>query len=121
MEDLVAARGTHLMLHPRASLVEHQRAGQLLRDICPNAPSGIFVERIELSLRGSLERAAARHADRTYLACERGDLEVQCGSERLTLKIGDVAEVRRGAAHVCHNKGRGTAVLYSIRIGPSVS
>jgi transcriptional regulator with XRE-family HTH domain len=121
IEDLVAARRRLLTLHPKTSLIEQEGRGQSRREVCPNAPSGILVERIELSLRGSLERTDARPTDRTYLACERGDVDVLCGSERLTLKTGDVAEVARGAGHACQNKGRGAAILYSVRIGALAS
>jgi transcriptional regulator with XRE-family HTH domain len=117
MEQLVSAPPAALALHQADSLVEHESPGARLRELCPDSPGGVVVERIELALRGRLERALGRQADRTYLACERGEVEVASGSERQSLCGGDVAVVRRGAAHLLVNRGRGTAVIYSVRTG----
>jgi hypothetical protein len=42
-------------------------------------------------------------------------VEVRAGEERALLRSGDVAVVSRGAAHSCVNRGRGAAVVYSVR------
>lgn len=117
MEELVAAPPAALTLHRAESLVEHDASGARSRELCPDGPGGIVVERIELPLRGRLERAVGRQADRTYLACERGEVEVVSGSERHSLGGGDVVVVRRGAVHLLLNRGRGAAVIYSVRTG----
>jgi transcriptional regulator with XRE-family HTH domain len=117
MEELVAAPSAALAFHAAASLVEHEHDNSRLRELCPDGPGGVVVERIELPVRGRLERALGRQADRTYLTCERGEIEVASGAERHALRSGDVVIVRRGAAHLFVNRGRSAAVVYSVRTG----
>jgi quercetin dioxygenase-like cupin family protein len=117
MEELVAAPPSALTFHAAETLVEHEHEGARLRELCPDSPGGVVVERIELPVRGRLERALGRQADRTYLSCERGEIEVASGAERHALRSGDVVVVRRGAAHLFVNRGRGAAVVYSVRTG----
>lgn len=117
MEELVAAPPSALSFHAAESLVEHEQASARLRELCPDSPAGVVAERIELAVRGRFERAVGRQADRTYVTCERGEVEVASGSERHALRAGDVVVVRRGAAHQFLNRGRGAAVLFSVRTG----
>ncbi|MFZ5889792.1 MAG: helix-turn-helix domain-containing protein [Myxococcota bacterium] len=117
MEELVAAASSCIEFRPQKSLARHERAGSRVVDVCPDPPSGIVVERIELSQRAELSREGSRQADRIYVVCERGEIEVGSGSERCSLRAGDLAIVRRGAAHVLAQRGRSAAVAYSVRIG----
>ncbi len=116
MEELVAAEPQVLEFHP-ANADHKGDAGASVAAICPDAPTGLLVERVELEPRRELPREAGRQADRTYVTCERGELEVVSGEERCTLRAGDLAIVRRGASHSLSNRGRARAVAYSIRVG----
>jgi transcriptional regulator with XRE-family HTH domain len=117
MEELVAAPPAMLSFHAGGGLVQHEQPGARVRELCPDSGAGVVIERIELSVRARLERAPGRQADRTYLACERGEVEVLSASERHELQGGDVVVVRRGSGHQFVNRGRGVAVLYSVRTG----
>jgi quercetin dioxygenase-like cupin family protein len=114
MEELVQARASVLATQLAADLPKTVREGAALRRLCP-AGSGLAFERIELAARSELARGAQPKLDPCYLACERGEVEVRTGDERTLLKSGDVAIVSRGAAHSCVNRGRGAAVVYSVR------
>lgn len=116
MEELVAAKEALLEHHPSSALREREETGTLLRELCPDSPSGLAVERIEIAPRARLERAHGRHADKSYVTCERGEVDVTGGSERQKLLPGDVLVVKRGAGHVFVNRGRSVAVLYSVRL-----
>jgi transcriptional regulator with XRE-family HTH domain len=115
MEELVRARTASLSLHAAADLEEFERDGASVRKLCPLAASNLAFERIELSVRSELERSVGRTLDACLLACERGEVEVRAGEERTVLRSGDVAVVSQGAAHFCVNRGRGAAVVYSVR------
>lgn len=117
MEDFIRAPRAALVLQAASSLPCWERAGASGRELSSDAPGGLVVERIELSPRAVLERAAGRSHDRTYLACERGELDVSSGSEHELLRGGDVVVIAQGRAHVCTNRGRAAAVLYSVRVG----
>ncbi len=117
MEVLVAAPRAALTLYAVESLPETEADGVCSRDLCVDAPSGFGVERLELSVKSQGERVAGRSADRTYLTCERGEVDVVSGNERCVLRPGDVAVLERGAAFGFSNRGRGAAVLYSVRVG----
>lgn len=114
MEELVRAEASFLTTQRLADLPESGRDGTLLRKLSPSS-SGLAFERFELAVRSELSRGAGQKLDACYLACERGEVEVRAGEERTLLKSGDVAIVSRGAAHSCANRGRGAAVVYSVR------
>jgi transcriptional regulator with XRE-family HTH domain len=114
MEELVRAQSSFLTTQQVADLPETEREGARLRKLCPSG-SGLAFERIELAVRSELSRVAGQKLDACYLACERGEIEVRAGEERALLKSGDVAIVVSGAAHSCVNRGRGSAVVYSVR------
>ncbi|MGC4090475.1 MAG: XRE family transcriptional regulator [Polyangiaceae bacterium] len=117
MEELVAKASATLEVRPAKTLPRHERSGARVTDVCPEPPNGIVVERIELGQRAELARDGSRQADRIYVVCERGEIEVGSGDERCALRAGDLALVRRGAAHVLSQRGRSAAVAYSVRIG----
>lgn len=117
MEELVAQANANVEFRPQKSLPRHERAGARVVDVCPDPPSGIVVERIELGHRAELVRDGSRQADRIYVVCERGELEVGSGDEQCALRAGDLAVIRRGAPHVLTQRGRSAAVAYSVRIG----
>ena len=117
MEELVAAPPAMLTFYARGSLSEPDQAGVRVRELCPESGSGVVIERIELSLRACWVCAPGRHTDRSYLACERGEVEVASASERYTLQAGDGVVVRRGSGHQFVNRGRSLAVVYSVRTG----
>lgn len=114
MEELVRAEASFLSVQLAGDLVETRDGGARVRKLCPSGSSLVF-ERIELAARADVERAAGQKVEACYLACERGEVEVRSGDERTLLKSGDVALVARGAAHSCVNRGRGAAVVYSVR------
>jgi transcriptional regulator with XRE-family HTH domain len=116
MEELVQAPNASLTLNRAESLESSERDGAQVRRLLPSGTtSAIAFERIELSVRAEHSRGLGRNLDLCYLACERGEVEVVTGDERAILKSGDVAVVARGAAHSCLNRGRGSAVVYSVR------
>jgi transcriptional regulator with XRE-family HTH domain len=117
MEELVAHASSNLEYRSVKSLLRHERAGTRVVEVCPDPPSGIVVERIELPQRSELSREGSRQADRIYVVCERGEVEVGSGEEHCSLRAGDLAIVRRGAPHVIAQRGRSAAVAYSVRIG----
>ncbi|HET9929084.1 MAG TPA: XRE family transcriptional regulator [Polyangiaceae bacterium] len=117
MEELVAQANANIEFRPSKSLPRHERSGARVVEVCPEPPSGIVVERIELSHRAELVREGSRQADRIYVVCERGELDVGSGEEHCALKAGDLAMIRRGAPHVITQRGRSAAVAYSVRIG----
>lgn len=114
MEELVRAEGGHLSARRVSELEISDRDGANLRKLCP-AAAGVAFERIELATRAELARSGGRPLDACFLACERGEVEVRAGAERTLLRSGDVALVSRGVAHSCVNRGRGAAVVYSVR------
>ena len=116
MEELVQAPNASLILNRAEALESSERDGAQVRRLLPSGTtSAIAFERIELSVRAEHSRGLGRNLDLCYLACERGEVEVVTGGERAILKSGDVAVVARGAAHSCLNRGRGSAVVYSVR------
>jgi len=116
MEDLVQAPSSSVTLNRADSLETSEQNGAAVRRLLPSGATGaIAFERIELSVRAEHSRGLGRNLDLCYLACERGEVEVVSGEERAILKSGDVAVVARGAAHSCLNRGRGSAVVYSVR------
>jgi len=117
MEDLVARPSAVLEFRSAKSLGRHERSGLRIVDVCPDAPSGVAVERIELAQRAEVQREGSRQADRTYVVCERGELEISSDDERCLLRVGDLVMVRRGAQHVLSQRGRSAAIAYSVRIG----
>jgi transcriptional regulator with XRE-family HTH domain len=113
MEELVQAPNASLTLSRCDDLEVSEHDGVAVRKLCP--AGSIAFERIELPLRAEHSRGLGRSLDFCYLACERGEVEVVSGEERAVLRSGDVAVVSRGAAHSCVNRGRGAAVVYSVR------
>ncbi|HYO92875.1 MAG TPA: XRE family transcriptional regulator [Polyangiaceae bacterium] len=121
MEQLVAVPLQCLATYSASDLPHRTQNGASIRELCPDSPGAFFAERLELPPKSELARAAGRQADKTYLACERGEVEVVSGLEQQQLRTGDVAIVARGAPHVCLNRGRGAAVIYCIKVGAWVA
>jgi len=121
MEELVARSSAVLEFRSGKSLGRHERSGLRIVEVCPEAPNGVAVERIELAQRAEVLREASRQADRTFVVCERGELEISAGDERCLLRASDVVVVRRGAQHVLSQRGRSAAIAYSVRIGARTS
>jgi len=117
MEELVSSPRPVLVRRALDTLPDHTHEGVSVRDLCAEAPTGFGIERLELALKSRADRPAGRNADRTYLACERGEVDVTSGNERVLLQAGDVAVLERGAPYAFSNRGRGAAVLYSVRVG----
>jgi quercetin dioxygenase-like cupin family protein len=96
-------------------LEENESNGATVRRLSPGAGGSVAFERIVLEARAEHARSVGRTLDACLLACERGEVEVRTGDERALLRSGDVAVVSQGAAHFCVNRGRGAAVVYSVR------
>jgi transcriptional regulator with XRE-family HTH domain len=114
IEQLIAAPRTDVQLHLAGRLPTRQRGGATVRRLLPDPIPGMEIGRLELPMGIRLLGTPHSAGTREYLACESGELEVEASGHHLRLSAGDVAAFSGDQRHTYTNRGRKSAVAYSV-------
>ncbi len=111
------------LLGPPRSVAQHYPAGTLamrtkglvtVRKLLPEALAGLDIERMELPPGGHMAGIPHTPGTREYLTCERGRVELAVAGTVYALEPGDVVVFRGDQKHGYRNRGRTTAIAYSV-------
>ncbi|RMG18150.1 MAG: XRE family transcriptional regulator [Planctomycetota bacterium] len=86
----------------------------LVHKLLPHPIPGMEIDRFELEAGARVVGVPHRPGTQEYLCCESGLLTVVVRGESFHLEPGDVAAFPGDQAHSYHNRGRGTAVGFSV-------
>ena len=113
-EELVAIPRAEVQHFPKGSLPTRTRGGVTVNTLLPDAIPGTMIERLEIPEGGRLIGTPHTPGTREYLSCEAGEIELVAAGETFQLAPGDVVVFRGDQRHSYHNRGRKTAVGYSV-------
>lgn len=111
------------LISPPKSVARHYPAGTLsvrtkglvtIRKLLPEALAGLDIERMELPPRGHMAGIPHTPGTREYLTCETGTVELAVAGTVYALAPGDVVVFRGDQKHGYRNRGRKTAIAYSV-------
>ena len=114
VDELLAPPRSHARLYPAGTLPSRTRGKVQIRKLLPESMPGLDMERLALPAGASMTGIPHTVGTREYLTCEAGQLELSASGERYTLGPGDVVVFRGDQKHGYHNRGRTTAVAYSV-------
>ena len=101
--------------HIRAAELPVRQRGQVaVRKLLPETIAGLDLERMALPPGARMVGVPHTAGTREYLTCERGEVELSVGGAVYRLAAGDVVVFRGDQRHSYENKGRGTAIAYSV-------
>jgi transcriptional regulator with XRE-family HTH domain len=114
IEELVAVPRAEVQQYPKGSLPARTRGGVTVNTLLPDVIPGTMIERLEIPEGARLVGTPHTPGTREYLSCEAGELELVAAGESFRLAPGDVVVFRGDQRHSYHNRGRKTAVGYSV-------
>lgn len=114
LEELLSPPSATGRVYKRAEIAERTRQGVRMRDLIPDPLPSLRAERMELSPGARMKGSPHVAGTREYLACERGVVELVASGETYVLEEGDVVVFRGDQRHSYGNRGRATAVAYSV-------
>ena len=101
--------------HYRAAELKVRNRGKVeIRRLLPETLPGLEIERMTLPPGAMFTGVPHTPGTREYLTCERGELDLSVSGEAFHLEAGDVVVFRGDQRHGYRNRGRSTAVGYSI-------
>ena len=101
--------------HYRAAELKVRHRGKVsIRRLLPEALAGLEIERMTLPPGGLFTGVPHTQGTREYLTCERGELDLSVAGESFHLNEGDVVVFRGDQRHGYRNRGRSTAVGFSV-------
>jgi transcriptional regulator with XRE-family HTH domain len=114
IEELVSVPRADVQHFPRGTLPMRTRGSVTVSTLLPDVIPGTMIERLEVPEGGRLIGTPHTPGTREYLSCEAGELELVAAGESFRLVPGDVVVFRGDQRHSYHNRGRKTAVGYSV-------
>jgi len=114
VEELIGPPRTSVKLYPAGTLPSRKRGKVEVRKLLPDDVAGLDIERMELLVGGHKTGVPHTPGTREYLTCESGQVELSASGEVYLLGPGDVVVFRGDQKHGYRNRGRGTAVAYSV-------
>jgi transcriptional regulator with XRE-family HTH domain len=116
LEQLLRAPSADVVHYPHGSLPILKRAGVTVRQLMPNPNANVAIERIELAQGSRHSARPAKPGTRRFFACEHGELQLSIGAQSFIMKSGDVLILVAEESHDCLNRGRRTAIAYSVTV-----
>jgi len=114
LEELVGPAKASARLFARGELRSKRRGKVTVADLLPDRVAGLQMERMELPPGSGMTGVPHTPGTREYLCCERGEILLTASGEQWTLTPGDVLVFRGDQKHSYRNRGRKTAVAYSV-------
>jgi transcriptional regulator with XRE-family HTH domain len=114
LEELVSTPKAACAFYPSASLEVQRRGAALIRKLLPDPIPGVEIDRFELPMGVRMAGVPHTPGTREYLMCESGNIELVAAGEHWVLGPGDVVVFRGDQRHSYTNRGRGTAIAYSV-------
>ena len=114
LEEIVAEPRATAKLYERGSLPVRLRGGVSVSSLLPDKVPGMQIERLELPVGARMVGVPHTAGTREYLTCESGELELVASGESFQMAEGDVVVFRGDQRHSYLNRGRKTAIGYSV-------
>lgn len=114
LEELVSTPKAACAFYPKASLTTSKRGEALIRKLLPDPIPGVELDRFELAAGVRMIGLPHTPGTREYLTCESGAVELVAAGETWLLGPGDVVVFRGDQRHSYANRGKGTAIAYSV-------
>jgi transcriptional regulator with XRE-family HTH domain len=114
LEELLGPGHRGASLYPAGTLGQRTRGKIVIRKLLPETIAGMDMERMELPPGARMTGVPHTAGTREYFTCERGTVELSVAGESWTLSPGDVVVFRGDQKHGYGNRGRSTAVAYSV-------
>jgi XRE family transcriptional regulator, regulator of sulfur utilization len=114
IEELLASEHADVKRYPKGSLPSRQRPGVSVNSLLPDKIPGMLIERIEIAPGSRLIGVPHTPGTREYLACEAGEIELVASGQSYPLAAGDVVVFRGDQRHSYANRGRVSAIGYSV-------
>lgn len=114
LEEIVAEPRASAKLYRRGTLPTRLRGNVQVSSLLPDKVPGMQIERLELPVGGRMVGVPHTAGTREYLTCETGELELIASGESFMMQEGDVVVFRGDQRHSYVNRGKKTAVGYSV-------
>jgi XRE family transcriptional regulator, regulator of sulfur utilization len=114
IEELTSAPRATGRLYPRAALKVRRQGDGSVRQLLPDAIPGVLIDRMEIPANGRIPGVPHMPGTREYFTCESGEVVLAVGGDQWTVAPGDVLVFRGDQHHSYRNRGRSTAVGYSV-------
>lgn len=114
LEEIVAEARASARLYPKGSLPSRVRGEVQVSSLLPDKIPGMQIERLELPAGGRMIGVPHTPGTREYLTCESGSIELIASGESFQVGPGDVVVFRGDQRHSYGNRGRTTAIGYSV-------
>ena len=114
LEELTAAPRSIGRLYPRDSLRSRRQGDGAVRQLLPDPIPGMLIDRMEIPPGGRIPGVPHMPGTREYFTCESGEVTLAVGGDRWQVGPGDVLVFRGDQRHSYTNRGRATAIGYSV-------
>lgn len=114
LEELVSTPKAACAYYPKESIAVVRRGAASIRKLLPDPLPGVELDRFELPAGVKMVGVPHTPGTREYLTCESGSIELVAAGERWALGAGDVVVFRGDQRHSYENRGRTTAIAYSV-------
>lgn len=114
IEELILAPRSSAKLYPAGTLPSRTRGKVKVQKLLPDPIVGLEIERFELPAGARMTGIPHTPGTREYLTCEAGEIELAASGDVFRLNPGDVVAFRGDQNHSYTNRGRKTAVAYSV-------
>jgi XRE family transcriptional regulator, regulator of sulfur utilization len=85
-----------------------------VRQLLPDPIPGVLLDRMEIPAGGRIPGVPHMPGTREYFTCESGEVVLAVGGEQWKVTPGDVLVFRGDQRHSYRNRGKATAVGYSV-------
>ncbi len=114
IEELIAPSDAGARHYPQGSLPTRVRGDVEVRRLLPDPIPGMELDRMTFPPGSQLTGVPHTPGAREYLICETGEFTLHAAGEQWQLRPGDVVAFRGDQRHSYLNRGRSTAVGYSV-------
>lgn len=114
IEELILAPRSSAKLYAAGTLPSRTRGKVRVQKLLPDPIVGLEIERFELPIGAKMTGIPHTPGTREYLTCEAGEIELAASGDVFRLSPGDVVAFRGDQNHSYANRGRKTAVAYSV-------
>ncbi len=113
VDELIAPPRAVFQVFSADRLRQRSRGGVAVRKLLPAPLPGLDLERLELAPGARMPGVPHTPGTQEYLACERGEVQLQVAGEVVRLQPGEVVVFRGDQRHGYGNPGAAVAVAYS--------
>jgi len=114
IEELTSAPRATGRLYPRAALKLRRQGDGSVRQLLPDPIPGVLIDRMEIPAGGRIPGVPHMPGTREYFTSESGEVVLAVGGDQWAVGPGDVLVFRGDQRHSYRNRGRSTAVGYSV-------